>query len=386
MNEGDICARSHATGGPVRLRWRDGVITSLEAVETEPPRDLWLVPPLLDLQVNGFGGIDFQQDQLTTDDLLRAVRSLRASACTRFLLTLVTDEWPKLIGRLRHLRSLREASDELREAMAGWHVEGPFLSAEPGFCGAHNPAWMCDPTPEHLRELREAAGDDPLLITLAPERLGAIAAVKLAVSLGMKVSLGHTDAPHKRILQARMAGATGFTHLGNGCPRELNRHDNILWRMCETPGLLVSLVPDTFHVSPTLFRLLHRMLGADSIYYISDAMAAAGAPPGRYKLGRLEVEVGEDRIVRFPGGTNFAGSALEPIEGVFHAARMLDCPWTEAWSRFSEAPAKLMGWPAGLTVGGPADFCLLEVIPENQPGDLSVYLRGKLRCGGDVPA
>ena len=378
MKEGELCARSSTTGQPVRLRWQGGKIISLEAASEAPPRDLWLVPALVDLQVNGYGGVDFQQDHVSLEDLLAATRKLRAAACTRFLLTLVTDAWPRLMARLRHFRELRSRSAELRAAIAGWHVEGPFLSAEPGFCGAHNPEWMCDPTAAQIHELREATGEDPVLITLAPERREAIAAISLAVSLGIKVSLGHTNAPRKRLLQAIKAGATGFTHLGNGCPRELNRHDNILWRMFETPGLKVSLIPDTLHVSPSLFRLMHRLLGADSIYYVSDAMAAAGAPPGKYQLGRLELEVGEDRIVRFPGGTNFAGSALEPVEGVFHAARMLDCAWQELWPRFSETPARWMGLPHGLSVGWPADFCLLEVIPENQPGELRVYAQGEL--------
>ena len=133
MNEGEVCARSHETGRPVRLSWRDGVIVSLEATETEPPRDLWLVPPLLDLQVNGFGGIDFQQDDLTSADLLTAARKLRASACPRFLLTLVTDEWSKLIARLRHLRALRAASAELREASRAGMWKGRFFPPNPVF-------------------------------------------------------------------------------------------------------------------------------------------------------------------------------------------------------------------------------------------------------------
>src|SRR5207302_6592169 len=141
-------------------------------------------------------------------------------------------------------------------------------------------------TSEKLTELSEIARDEPLLLTLSPEREGAIEAIHLAVSKGMKVSLGHTNASADILRQAVKAGATGFTHLGNGCPRELDRHDNILWRVLETPGLMVSLIPDQIHVSPPLFRLLDRELSADLIYYITDAMSAAGMPPGRYKLGK----------------------------------------------------------------------------------------------------
>ena len=141
------------------------------------------------------------------------------------------------MARLRHLRDLRPQSEELQSAIAGWHIEGPFLSSEPGFHGAHDPALMLDPTPAHIQELRAITGNDPLLLTMAPERTGALKAIAEATSLGVKVSLGHTNASAEILRKAVQAGATGFTHLGNGCPRELDRHDNILWRVVETPGV-----------------------------------------------------------------------------------------------------------------------------------------------------
>ena len=122
-----------------------------------------------------------------------------------------------------------------------------------------------------------------------------------------------------------------------------------------------SLIPDQIHVSPVLFRLTHRILPTQSIFYTSDAMSAAGAPPGRYKLGKLEVEVGADQVVRQPGNQLFAGSALRPIEGVFRAAEMLGCSWQEVWPRFSQVPAGLMSLPCELQVQQPADFCLLRL-------------------------
>jgi len=269
---------------------------------------------------------------------------------------------------------LRAQSAELQLSITGWHIEGPFLSAEPGFHGAHNPKLMLDPTSAHIRELRDITGNDPLLLTLAPERAGALEAIALAVSLGIKISLGHTNASAEMLRQSVQAGATMFTHLGNGCPRGLDRHDNILWRVIETPGLTVSLIPDGIHVSAPLFRLLHRVLNSNSIFYTTDAMAAAGAKPGRYRLGALEVEVDEDQVVRQPGKTNFAGSALRPIDGIFRAAEMLNCPWQEVWPRFSETPAKLLGLAHGLEVGMPANFCLLKLDAENRLGELRLNL------------
>jgi N-acetylglucosamine-6-phosphate deacetylase len=373
MSDGEIVARHYATGETVRVQWRARRFTEFSPVKTDLPDNLWIAPPLFDLQINGYAGVDFQQDNLPLGDLELATRKLRADGCGKFLLTLITDEWNTMMARLRHLRSLRHQSDELKSAIVGWHIEGPFLSAEPGFCGAHNPTVMLDPKPEHMHELRRIAEGDPLLITIAPERAGALDAIKLAVSQGIKVSLGHTNASAEALRQAVAAGATGFTHLANGCPRELDRHDNILWRVFETPGLLVSLIPDQIHVSPPFFRLAHRTLGSDSIYYTTDAMAAAGSPPGRYRIGKLEVEVGADQIVRQPGGPLFAGSALRPIEGVFRAARMLGCPWQETWKRLSEAPARLMGLRNEVVGGAPADFCLLKWTQQNALPDLDLH-------------
>ncbi len=373
---GEVLAWHYATRQPVCLRWSDGVITHLEASSSLPPRDVWIAPPLFDLQINGFAGVDFQQDGLKVEDLLVAARGLRKAGCTRFLLTLITDEWPAMTARLRHLQALRAQSPELQSAIAGWHIEGPFLSQEPGFHGAHDPSRTLNPTLEHVLELRSITGNDPLLLTLAPERQGAIEAIALAVSRGAKVSLGHTDAPGRILEAAVNAGATGFTHLGNGCPRDLDRHDNIIWRVLDTPGLKVSLIPDKIHVSPGLFRLVHRVLDSSAIYYTTDAMSAAGAPPGRYQLGRLELEVGPDQIVRQPGRTNFAGSAARPIDVVFRAAEMLGHPWQEVWPSLSESPARFMALITELAVGQPASFCLLKVVGKNQLLELQVCSEG----------
>src|SRR5436189_3101744 len=123
MESGEFTAWHVATRQPVRVRWSQGVITHYEPTASPPTEETWIAPVLVDVQVNGYGGVDFQQDNLSTDVLLSATRQLRAAGCTRFLLTLITDEWPKLTERLRRLRSLRSQSEELWSAIAGWHIE-----------------------------------------------------------------------------------------------------------------------------------------------------------------------------------------------------------------------------------------------------------------------
>ncbi len=385
MKNGSITARYIGTGKPVRLSWENRVITSVEPAADSPETESrWIAPPLVDLQINGYAGVDFQRDDLTDDQLLTAVCALRRDGCTRILFTLITDHWSAMMTRLRRTRSLIKANTGLRLTIAGWHIEGPFLSAEPGFCGAHDPTKMIDPTPALIDELRKTTGDDPVLLTVAPERTGCVHAIRHAVNCGMKVSLGHTNASREQLNAAVEAGATGFTHLGNGCPQTLDRHDNILWRVLDIPGLTVSLIHDTHHVSPQLFRLIQRTLKPHQILHTTDAMSAAGAKVGTvaprgpstkrtFTLGDLRLEVGEDGIVRQPGKTNFAGSSLTPVDGVFRAAQMTGKPWPEMWLNSSLHPAEFMGWASELKSGQPADFCILELRPDGGLETLKTY-------------
>ena len=372
MSDGQIIARHYQTGAVVRVAWASGIIQRVEPAQEKEAR--WIAPALADLQVNGFAGVDFQ-GPATLPEMLKAARALRAAGCVRFLPTLITAPWGIMLERLRALRRLRSDNAELLDAIAGWHLEGPFLSPEPGYCGAHDPSVMCDPAPSMIEELREATEGDPVLLTLAPERKGAMGAIRRAVSLGMKVSLGHTNASQSILCEAVEAGASGFTHLGNACPQALDRHDNILWRTLDLGQLAVSLIPDKLHVSPQLFRLIHRLLERKSILYTTDAMSAAGAEPGRHRIGPLELEVGPDGVARFPGRTNFAGSALRPIEGVFRAAEMLGCAWNEVWDSFSTQPARFMGIPHGLEPGLPAAFCVLDGTDPSQ--GIATWTRGR---------
>ena len=230
----EIIARHYLTGEGHRVVCQGGIIESIEPAKA--PANTWYAPSIFDPHVNGYAGVDFQKDGLQVQDLHKAAGGLLEDGCPRWLLTLITDEWKKLINRLYHLKALRDADEELRQAIVGWHVEGPFLSPEPGFCGAHDPTVMRDATVEDIDQLREVLGDDPILITVAPEREGAMDVIARAAELGMRVSLGHCDPSVDDLTRAKASGATGFTHLSNGGPQELDRHDNFLWRVLDTVG------------------------------------------------------------------------------------------------------------------------------------------------------
>ena len=365
MANGEVHAWNILDRQPVLAKWDNGIFTDITPTTEPPAQNKWIGPPLVDLQVNGFAGIDFQQDGLTAEQLLHATNALGQAGCGRFFFTLITDDWEAMTRRLAKAKQLRDANQALGQAIAGWHIEGPFLSAEPGYCGAHPPDLMLDPTPEQLEEIREITSDDPVLLTMAPERESGLSAFAKARELGFRVSIGHTNAPGHIMRRVTAGGSTGFTHLGNGCPAGMKRDDNILWRGLDTPGLTYSLIPDRWHVSPALFRILHRLIDRDTLYYTTDAMAAAGSTPGKHSLGHLELEVGPEEIVRLPGTPNLAGSALTPINAIRHAADMLRCDWQDIWKHYSTIPAQFAKLPDGFEPGARAE--LVEI--ETGPGD-----------------
>ena len=373
MAKGKIHAWNILDRQPVLAKWDNGIFTDFNHTTELPAQNKWIGPPLVDLQVNGFAGVDFQQDELTAEQLLHATNALGQAGCGRFFFTLITDNWEAIIRRLAKAKQHREANQALGQAIAGWHIEGPFLSAEPGYCGAHPPDLMLDPTPEQLEEIWGITSDDPVLLTMAPERESGLSAFAKARELGFRVSIGHTNAPGHIMRRVSAGGSTGFTHLGNGCPVELKRDDNILWRALDTPGLTYSLIPDRRHVSPALFRILHRLIDRDTLYYTTDAMAAAGSAPGKYPLGHLELEVGPEEIVRLPGTPNLAGSALTPINAIRHAADMLRCDWQEIWRNYSTIPAQFAKLSDGFEPGARAEFVEIKTCPGDRIESVRLY-------------
>jgi N-acetylglucosamine-6-phosphate deacetylase len=303
-------------------------------MEITPP------PSLFDLQVNGFAGVDFQQADLAAADLRRAVDSLWAHQTRRILLTLITDEIEALCRKFARIEELRRTDPLIAETICGYHLEGPWLSPEPGFCGAHPPDRMCAPSLVAYRRLQDAAGGRIRLITLAPEWTGSNEFIAEVVREKVVISLGHTDASEAQIDAAIRAGATLITHLGNGVPNTLHRHDNVVQRLLARDELTACLIPDGIHLPPFVLRNFFRAKPPGRAIFTTDAMAAAGAPPGRYTIGASEVE-SRDGVVRVPGKLNFAGSSLTPDRGVANAATWLGISIADARALFSTTAARL---------------------------------------------
>lgn len=356
---GTAIAMHYRDGSSWEFEWNPSGLTRFAPASARPAEGLWIAPGLFDLQVNGYAGTDFQRE-CTFEALWEVAIALRRDGCHRSLITLITCPWEELLRKIKRLRRIIRGESGLHRAFPGWHIEGPFLSDQPGFHGAHNPKWMRDPSPECIWQLKEIVEDDPVLLTFAPERSGSIEAIAEAIRCGFTVSFGHTNATAPQLRAAIAAGGKAFTHLGNGCPQKLDRHDNIIWRSIDEEVLVAGIIPDGHHVSPSFFRTLHRALGPNRVYWTTDAMAGAGAPNGQYSLGEIEVSVGEDRVARNPATGTFAGSTLAPVEGIRRGADMLGLPWQKVWDFFSLQPAVLLNLTCELAVGAPAGFCLIR--------------------------
>ena len=296
---------------------------------------------LFDIQVNGFGGVDFQQPGLTGAELRRAVDALAAHQTLRFFATLITDTTDALCEKFMELERLRAADAVVASALAGYHLEGPWLSPAPGYHGAHEAGLMMAPEIGAFERLQAAAGGNIRLVTLAPELPGSVEFIRALVGLGVQVSLGHTQASGAQITAAIEAGARFCTHLGNGVPAELHRHDNVMQRLLAHDDLIAFFIPDGIHLPPGVLKNFFRAKPAGKALFTTDCMAAAGAPPGRYPLGNLWLEIGPDRIVRQPGKPNFAGSALCPDEGVRNIQDWLGLDAATARALFSTAIADI---------------------------------------------
>ena len=298
---------------------------------------------LFDFQVNGFGGVDFQRDDLTLVQMQRAVTSMRRHRVGAIFATLITDFVDVLCRRFENLERLRAADPEMRAIIPGYHLEGPWLSPEPGYRGAHPAEPMHAPSLAEFDRLQAAAGGNIKLVTLAPEWAGSAEFIREVVARGVHVSLGHTDASEKHIDDAIRAGARFATHVGNGCPGTLHRHDNIIQRLLARDELIACFIPDGIHLPPFVLKNFVRAKPAGRVLFTTDAMAGAGAPPGRYTIGRHEIDVGEDRVARQPGATNFAGSTLAPDEGVERVSRYLGISAAESLHLWSDAAADAFG-------------------------------------------
>jgi N-acetylglucosamine-6-phosphate deacetylase len=265
----------------------------------------------LDLQVNGYAGVDFHSDGLTADELHLVCTTMQCDGVEAFLATITTEHVPVMAHRLRRLVELRALDPLAQQMIPGLHIEGPFISPIDGYRGAHPRDAVRPADVDSMKRLLDAAGGLTRLVTLAPENDPKLAVTRYLDTQGIRVSAGHTNASLDELKAGIDAGLSMFTHLGNGCPMHMHRHDNIIQRALSlSDHLFPMFIADGAHVAfPALGNYL-RTAGLDRCVVVTDAVAPAGRGPGRFKLGRWDLVIGDDLVARAPDGSHLIGSAV----------------------------------------------------------------------------
>ncbi len=325
---------------------KDWVIENECILSCEPsdqPTQLILTPACHDIQVNGGGGIGFTNDTLGVADVRRVVELHQLRGTASFFPTVITASHRTLLHSLRTLREACEADPKIASACPGLHLEGPAISAEDGYRGAH--------PKEHARafdwnefcQLQEASGGRIRLVTVAPEVDGTMRNIQNLVESGVRVALGHTAARPAELREAIQMGARLCTHFGNGLPTLMDRHQNPLWTMLAEDGLHLSLIADGHHLPHDLFRVACRVK-KNRVVLISDASSFAGATPGRYNDWGSEIDVLENGRVQLANSPYLAGSGLFLCDCVSWASKHGQ-RFQDAIRAATMTPRELFDWP-----------------------------------------
>lgn len=264
----------------------------------------------VDLQVNGFAGVDFNDGTLDAEAMHHACVRLREDNATGFLPTVITSDLQSMCDRLSRLVEFAETDALGREMILGLHIEGPFISREAGYVGAHPPEAVRQANLDELKQLLEAAAGLTRIVTLAPEHDTDLIMTRHLADQGIIVSAGHCNPSLEQLKAAVDAGLSMFTHLGNACANLVPKHDNIIQSTLSlSDRLWISFIADGAHIPFTVLRNYLRAAGPKRCVIVSDAISAAGLGPGRYPVGDQTVYVGEDCIPRADEGSHLVGSA-----------------------------------------------------------------------------
>jgi N-acetylglucosamine-6-phosphate deacetylase len=356
--------------------------------------DLWLAPAFIDLQVNGYGGYDFNLDALGAERAARRevepvaverladgqpaweiVARLGRAGTALLCPTFCTGSREGMRVSLAQLARACDTDRQLARALVAFHVEGPYLASEDGPRGAHPREYVRDPDWDEFEAFQEAAGGRIRILTLAPEREGALPFIERAAEAGVVVSLGHTGASPEQIRDAIHAGASMSTHLGNGAHAQLARHPNYIWEQLAADELRASIIADGHHLPPAVVKCFARAKRPERLCLVSDAVALGGQPPGVYNEGRHEV-LPTGKVVL--AGTPYLAGAGHLLDTcVANALRFTGWPIADVLRAATANPAAILGVDAhagSVTPGMDAHLTLFRV-PESGPLEIVATIR-----------
>jgi N-acetylglucosamine-6-phosphate deacetylase len=343
------------TGSPVEIDF-DGSIRSVTPAAPQPGD--YIAPGWIDIQVNGFAGVDYNQPDAPHSEIARSIRTLFASGVTRFYPTVITGAPDDMESALRNLS---RAKDSLPEggAIEGFHVEGPHIGIDDGPRGAHPKRWVRKPDFDEFRRWQDATANRIRIVTLSPEWPEAPHYIEHIVAEGAVAAIGHTSATTAQIADAVSAGASLSTHLGNGAHAVMRRHPNYIWDQLADDRLMADFIVDGIHLGANFLKAALRAKGVERSVLVTDAAAPAGAAPGRYYLGEQAVDLTRDNRVVLAGQDKLAGSALRMDRGVENLMRMAGLPLADAVRMATVNAARAGNVPGrtnGLAPGDRADF------------------------------
>ncbi|KIL40384.1 N-acetylglucosamine-6-phosphate deacetylase [Gordoniibacillus kamchatkensis] len=356
----------YLTGAPVRIAIRQGRIAGVEPLN-DPPASLrqlpWIGPGFVDLQINGYAGMDFNTLPIAPHTTSRLSRALWSEGVTSFFPTVITNSEDAILEAVSAIARECEEDEAAGSAVAGIHLEGPFISPEDGARGAHSRAYVRAPDWPLFQRWQEAARGRIKIVTVSPEWPEAEAFIRRCADSGVLVSIGHTAAAPDQIARAVAAGAAMSTHFGNGAHPVLPRHPNYLWEQLAADELWTCLIADGFHLPDSVLKVAMKVKG-DKALLVSDAVMFSGMPAGTYEshIGGKVVLTPQGRLQMADQPQLLAGSVKMLPAGVSHLVKRGLCSLGEAWEMASVRPAKRVGLPfsAGLEAGAPADVLLIE--------------------------
>ncbi|VTU02230.1 n-acetylglucosamine-6-phosphate deacetylase : N-acetylglucosamine-6-phosphate deacetylase OS=Singulisphaera acidiphila (strain ATCC BAA-1392 / DSM 18658 / VKM B-2454 / MOB10) GN=Sinac_5092 PE=3 SV=1 [Gemmataceae bacterium] len=355
-------ARHYATGRPVAISVEGGRIGTVADSPERPTR--WVAPAFCDPQINGCLGISFNAPTLTADEVRTVAATCRGHGIGAFLPTLVTTSDAAFAHGFTTLARAIDADPELAKRLPGFHLEGPYISSEDGARGAHPLEHARDPNWDEFRRWQDAAGGRIRMVTLAPERAGALAFIEKLAASGVVVAIGHTAATGQQIRDAVSAGAKTSTHLGNGSHAVLPRHDNYIWEQLAHDGLWASIITDGHHLPPAVVKCIVRAKGVARTLVTCDAGSLAGSPPGRYSAWGADLDVLPSGKIVVAGTPFLAGSGQFTDACIGPLVRAAGVSLGDAIDMATARPRQLLGLPVHtLDPGQPADLMFFDYEP-----------------------
>ncbi len=326
---------------PIEIALIGEHVHSIRKVASAPP-DMWIAPALIDIQVNGFAGFDINVASVVPSDVQAMVRALWKVGTGFFCPTVVTASFEQICDSMQAIVEACKADARVAYSVLGIHLEGPYISGEDGPRGAHPLAHVRNPKWDEFQQWQDIAEGKICIVTLAPEREGAIPFIEKLVDNGIVVALGHTNATGTDIREAIRAGAALSTHLGNGAHAQIRRHPNYIWEQLAADELYASLIVDGHHLPPAVVKSMLRAKTHSRCILISDAVALARMDPGIYQFAGKNVELTEERAVRLVGTEYLAGSAIELTRGIENSVQFTGMSLAGAVALATIHPARLL--------------------------------------------